>query len=210
MTYTARSRPIPAARNHRESRRTRPKPLRSCPGQPRGGRPRLACATGSSATVRANWPPLIRLQCRLDNRAEPENDTYALERTIGHLLDDHAVTWLGARPRSSDFEWEYIRGFPEGVTFASVTALEKAKDSIFRFPVRRLSFTSLRSVARLARLPGAEPHHPARAWVGERLPTKPDCGCCSARRTSFDWNGCGSGPTGLVPRAPPCSPTCRL
>jgi uncharacterized protein (TIGR02996 family) len=115
--------------------------------------PRLACADWYERNGQPERARFIRLQCEAARLPAGAPGQGWLEREADELLWRHRKDWLADRPTHPGVWWDFLRGFPEQVTFSSFKDLDASSEEVFRHPVRRLIFRRVRSPARLARCP---------------------------------------------------------
>jgi uncharacterized protein (TIGR02996 family) len=116
--------------------------------------PRLAYADWCEQNGQPERAQFIRLQCRSARLPEEDPQRSGLDSQARSLYYEHRKRWLADRPTLTGVTWQFLRGFPEHVVFDSFKALDAAGAEVFRHPVRRIGFTNLRSVPRLANWPG--------------------------------------------------------
>jgi uncharacterized protein (TIGR02996 family) len=115
---------------------------------------RLAYADWFEANGDADRARFIRLQCQAEHLPHYHSEYSRIKHDADRLRYQHWTAWLQGRPRFHDeVYWEFLRGFPEAVTFDSFKVAEARGDKVFRHYVRRLSFHNLRSVRKLAEWP---------------------------------------------------------
>src|SRR5262245_51500864 len=112
---------------------------------------RLECADWYEREDQPLRARFIRLQCEAAAFAPGDARALVPENDARSMIWANRKAWLGRRPEPRGVRWHFLRGFPEHVQFDSFRALEEHRDAVFEYPVRRLSFTNLRSVPRLAR-----------------------------------------------------------
>jgi uncharacterized protein (TIGR02996 family) len=115
--------------------------------------PRLAYADWFERHGQPERAQVIRLECQAARLPEDDPQRQQLDGQAVQLIWQHGKDWLAGRPQPAGVRWDFLRGFPEFVTFNSFKALEATQEEVFRYPVRRLGFTQLRSAARLANCP---------------------------------------------------------
>jgi uncharacterized protein (TIGR02996 family) len=136
--------------------------LAAVEANPADDAPRLAHADWLQHNGDPDRAELIRLQIRHARRPWDR----APEWPVRQLLQKHQNRWLAGRPTASGLTWDFVRGYPEGVTFSNYTAYNTTWKRTFAYPFRWVTFDSLRDFARLADSPGL-----ARVrWLSLKLP----------------------------------------
>lgn len=116
--------------------------------------PRLAYADWFADNGHPERAEYIRLSCRIAQLPLIDPEVSRLQPDAEVLLWGHRRAWLSPRAdHSPDYHWNFLRGFPEQVFFASFKALQESGDEVFRFHVHRLGFSAFRSARRLAAWP---------------------------------------------------------
>ncbi len=137
--------------------------------QPDEDGPRLAYADWFEQNGQPERARFIRLQCEAARLPLGGPERSAPTSEADHLFWGHRKAWLAERPNVTGASWGFLRGFPEYVVFDSFKALAGAEAEVFRYPVRRIGFTNLRSVARLA------------GWAGLARVEELDLSACNLR-----------------------------
>lgn len=115
--------------------------------------PRLAAADWFEVNGQTDRARYIREQVRLATLPHGTSERWQLDSAMRALLQANRKAWLGSRPELDGVRWEFVRGFPERVNFNSFQDLDRHKDKVFAHPVRRIIFSNLRSVPKLAACP---------------------------------------------------------
>src|SRR5262245_47753776 len=115
--------------------------------------PRLAHADWLGKNGDPDRAEFIRLQVSLAARPFTGPTDQRGARFLA-LKRDHSRRWLGDRPQERGVVWDFERGYPEVVTFTSLTAFRKSWRKALSFPVRWVAFDGLTGTSGLAECPG--------------------------------------------------------
>src|SRR5262249_33117670 len=75
-------------------------------------------------------------------------------RRINTLLRENEKKWLGKLPTHAGLSWGWVRGYPEEITYTSLTAFLATYKRAFAPLVRWARFSSLRGLGKRADTPG--------------------------------------------------------
>src|SRR5262245_8880415 len=113
--------------------------------------PRLAYADWLADNGDPDRARFIRVGCRLASTSTADPERLRMLHESDRLLMRHRTRWLYGRADTVLEVWRFVRGFPGHVVFANFDAFEEQHPDVVRFHVRRVGFSHLRSVRKMAR-----------------------------------------------------------
>jgi uncharacterized protein (TIGR02996 family) len=128
--------------------------LAAVEANPEDDAPRLAHAEWLAKNGQRERAEFIRLQLRSDRLGWSPIESSEELRRINTLRRENEKRWLGKLPTHAGLSWRWVRGYPEEITYTSLTAFLARNKRVFGPLVRWVTFSGLRDLGKLADFPG--------------------------------------------------------